>query len=151
MKTGIYGGTFNPIHLGHMQAAAFAAKELELEQLVLIPAGIPPHKAMAQDSPDNCHRLAMARLAAERLQLELGIPVVVSDMEMEIALRSGVSPHKIIWNGPIKNAEKVARLLLDGGTVNIDSVFELDFLRLLADSNPDTTLNIGIRCNFDVF
>ena len=74
MKTGIYGGTFNPIHLGHMQAAAFAAKELGLEQLVLIPAGIPPHKAMAQDSPESCHRLAMTRLAAEKLQLETVCP-----------------------------------------------------------------------------
>ncbi len=97
MKTGIYGGTFNPIHLGHMQAAAFAAKELGLEQLVLIPAGIPPHKAMAQDSPASCHRLAMTRLAAEKLQLETGIPVVVSDMELRREGKSFTSDTLAIW------------------------------------------------------
>lgn len=97
MKTGIYGGTFNPIHLGHMQAAAFAAKELGLEQLVLIPAGIPPHKAMAQDSPESCHRLAMTQLAAERVQLETGIPVVVSDMEINREGKSFTSDTLTIW------------------------------------------------------
>ena len=97
MKTGIYGGTFNPIHLGHMQAAAFAAKELGLEQLVLIPAGIPPHKAMAQDSPENCHRLEMTRLAADKLQLDLGIPVEVSDMEINREGKSFTSDTLSIW------------------------------------------------------
>ena len=42
MKIGIYGGTFNPIHLGHMAAAKFAAEYLDLDKLYLVPAGIPP-------------------------------------------------------------------------------------------------------------
>ena len=37
MKIGIYGGTFNPIHLGHMEAARFAAEYLALDKLLLIP------------------------------------------------------------------------------------------------------------------
>ena len=42
MKIGIYGGSFNPPHLGHMAAAESAAKYLGLDELLLIPAGIPP-------------------------------------------------------------------------------------------------------------
>lgn len=64
MKIGIYGGTFNPIHAGHMAAAAFAAEYLQLDLLYLIPAGIPPHKALAEDTPASEHRLNMTRLAA---------------------------------------------------------------------------------------
>ena len=48
-----------------------------------------------------------------------GYAEVVSDMELEIALRSGVDPKRIIWNGPIKNSERVNSLLLAGGTVNL--------------------------------
>ena len=45
MKIGIYGGTFNPPHLGHLQAARAVFELLKLDKLLLIPAGIPPHKA----------------------------------------------------------------------------------------------------------
>ena len=79
-----------------------------------------------------------------------GFAEVVSDMEMEIALRIGVEPKNIIWNGPVKNAKKVEELLLLGGTVNIDSAYEIDLIKQIAEKYPDKKLNIGIRCNFEV-
>ena len=80
MKIGIYGGTFNPIHLGHMAAAKFAAEYLELDKLLLIPAGIPPHKAMAEDTALPEQRLAMTKLAAQ--SPELAGVAEVSDIEL---------------------------------------------------------------------
>lgn len=79
-----------------------------------------------------------------------GYAEVVSEMELEIALRIGVVANKIIWNGPIKNKEKIKQLLLMGGTVNIDSIFEIDTVKEIAKENPNHCLNIGLRCNFDV-
>ncbi len=79
-----------------------------------------------------------------------GFAEVVSDMEMEIALRVGVDPKNIIWNGPVKNAEKVEKLLVMGGTVNIDSSYEIDLIAKIAEQYPTHRLNIGIRCNFEV-
>jgi nicotinate-nucleotide adenylyltransferase len=58
---GILGGTFNPPHLGHLAVAAHARSELALERVVLMPARIPPHKAVERD-PGAEHRLAMCRL-----------------------------------------------------------------------------------------
>ena len=84
MKIGIYGGTFNPIHLGHMEAARFAREYLELDRLYLIPTGIPPHKELDADAPGAEHRLEMVRLAAEAL----GGEVRVSDMELRRQGRS---------------------------------------------------------------
>ncbi len=79
-----------------------------------------------------------------------GFAEVVSDMEMEVALRSGVHPSHIIWNGPIKNTKKVKELLLTGGTVNIDSVYEIEDIRQVAQEHPDHILNVGVRINYDV-
>lgn len=79
-----------------------------------------------------------------------GYAEVVSEMEMEIALRCGVNPGRIIWNGPVKNAEKTEWLLLQGGTVNADSLDELSAILAMAQKHPGRTLNIGLRCNFDV-
>lgn len=79
-----------------------------------------------------------------------GFAEVVSDMEMEIALRIGAEPEKIIWNGPYKNFKKVEQLLVMGGTVNIDSAYEIDLVADIADRYPNHKLNVGIRCNFDV-
>lgn len=79
-----------------------------------------------------------------------GFAEVVSDMEMEIALRIGVEPKNIIWNGPYKNLKKAEELLLLGGTVNIDSAYEKEWLKSLAEKYPYHRFNVGIRCNFDV-
>ncbi len=79
-----------------------------------------------------------------------GYAEVVSEMEAQIALKSGVMFDRIIWNGPIKNQEWVKKLLLEGGSVNLDSVYEIDHIRAIAESHPDHTLNLGIRCNYDV-
>ena len=82
MKIGIYGGSFNPPHLGHLAAAESAARYLELDRLMLIPAGIPPHKQLSADAPAPVHRLAMTRLMGAQLELDTLIPVEVSDMEL---------------------------------------------------------------------
>jgi nicotinate-nucleotide adenylyltransferase len=62
MRIGILGGTFNPPHLGHLVAAQEAYRELDLDRVVLIPAGIPPHKPV-DDEPGPQHRLELCRLA----------------------------------------------------------------------------------------
>lgn len=79
-----------------------------------------------------------------------GYAEVVSEMELEIALRVGVKPNRIIWNGPIKNPKKLEELLVAGGTDNIDSVEELEVVKNIAERHPDKTLNLGIRCNYEV-
>lgn len=79
-----------------------------------------------------------------------GYAEVVSHMEMEIALRVGVKPEKIIWNGPYKRTDKVEELLVAGGTVNVDSEYEIELIREIAQKYPDKNINIGIRCNFDI-
>lgn len=81
MRLGIYGGSFNPPHLGHLHAAVSAAKFLKLDELLLIPAGIPPHKQF--DEPGAEHRAAMCKLLAKQAALETKIPVRVSMMEIK--------------------------------------------------------------------
>lgn len=78
MKIGIYGGTFNPIHLGHIQAARYVMEYLKLDRLLLVPAGIPPHKTLDENAPAPEQRLAMAALAAEAV----GPAAEASDLEL---------------------------------------------------------------------
>ena len=80
MRIGIYGGTFNPPHLGHIAAARAVFDLLQLDRLLLIPAGIPPHKTLPAGSANAEQRLEMTRLAGE--QLGLGDRVEVLDMEL---------------------------------------------------------------------
>ena len=82
MKIGIYGGSFNPPHLGHQNAAIEAAKKCGLDKLLLIPAGIPPHKMMEQGSPANEHRLAMTQLMGAQAALRSGVEVETLELEM---------------------------------------------------------------------
>lgn len=79
-----------------------------------------------------------------------GYAEVVSDMELEIALRLGIDPKRIIWNGPIKNITKLEEFLVAGGTDNIDSLEELEIVKSIAKKHLDKRLNLGIRCNYDV-
>jgi len=64
VRLGILGGTFNPPHLGHLVCAQEAYRELELDRVMLIPAGIPPHKPVEHE-PGPEHRLALCRLAVQ--------------------------------------------------------------------------------------
>ena len=81
MKIGIYGGTFNPPHLGHLAAARTAIDALKLDKLLLMPAAIPPHKVLPADSPGSEHRLAMVEQMADAMNLP-GV-VEVSNLEMD--------------------------------------------------------------------
>ena len=83
MRIGIYGGTFNPIHLGHMEAARFAARELKLDQLYLVPAGLPPHKNLSADAPLPEQRLELTRLGAEALDLPNGAEALDLELRRE--------------------------------------------------------------------
>ena len=79
-----------------------------------------------------------------------GYAEVVSEMELELALRCGVEPKRIIWNGPIKDPEKLKEYILQGVTVNIDSIDEAEYIKEIAEMNNEV-LNVGIRCNYDVY
>ena len=57
MRIGIYGGTFNPIHRGHLSAASAAAEQLRLDKLLLIPDAVPPHKPLPPGSAAGADRL----------------------------------------------------------------------------------------------
>lgn len=61
-KLGILGGTFDPIHLGHLRTAVEIGQEIDLEKVYLIPSASPPHKTAEPVTPFK-HRLKMARLA----------------------------------------------------------------------------------------
>ncbi len=62
MRVGILGGTFDPIHLGHLVAAEQARCALKLDRVLFVPAGQPPHKPLAGVS-DAVHRVRMVQLA----------------------------------------------------------------------------------------
>jgi len=63
LRIGILGGTFDPIHLGHLRSAEEISQALDLEKVYLIPSASPPHKTNEPVTSFH-HRLAMTRLAA---------------------------------------------------------------------------------------
>lgn len=79
-----------------------------------------------------------------------GYAEVVSEMELEIAKRIGCKMDRVIWNGPIKNVPIMEQFLLDGGTVNIDCIEELEQVKEIHSRHADTLISVGIRCNYDV-
>ena len=82
-RIGIYGGTFNPPHIGHIQAAKQAIQRLKLDRLLLVPSNVAPHKILPANSPTALQRMEMLRIAtADCPSLE------VSDVEL---CREGVS------------------------------------------------------------
>lgn len=78
-----------------------------------------------------------------------GYAEVVSEMEAELALKCGVKPDKIIWNGPIKNTQKLQEYLELGVTVNIDCIDEARYIQKIAQMGKKR-FNVGIRCNYPV-
>ena len=63
MKIGIFGGTFDPVHLGHMIIAEQVMEELGLDHVVFVPGGIPPHKELSSVRASAEDRYAMVEAA----------------------------------------------------------------------------------------
>ena len=82
MKIGIMGGTFDPIHLGHLATAEAVREIFTLDEILFIPAARPPHK-LGRKVTDENHRLTMTRLATRSNKF-----FKVSDMELK---RTGLS------------------------------------------------------------
>lgn len=75
---------------------------------------------------------------------------VVSGFEYQMALRCGVSPDRIIFNGPVKTDEELA-LALDGGAmVNLDSLEEVKAVGRFCGARPDRNVSVGLRCGMDL-
>ena len=69
-RIGIYGGTFNPPHVGHIRGAQYAIDALQLRKLLLIPSCISPHKTIPANSPTPAQRAEMVTLAKqEKMEL----------------------------------------------------------------------------------
>ncbi len=64
MKTGLFGGTFDPVHTGHIELAKKVLSHFSLDRIIFIPAGNPPHK-LSKERTDKFHRLNMVKLATE--------------------------------------------------------------------------------------
>jgi len=74
-KIGIYGGTFDPIHIGHLRLAIEVLERLNLDQIRLIPCANPPHRSQPLFSTKQ--RLHMAQIACKNVQ-----GLIVDDYEM---------------------------------------------------------------------
>ena len=80
-RLGVFGGTFDPIHLGHLEVAEDCARKLDLDPVLMVPSNLPPHRAQPRASAQD--RMAMVQLAVigyQRLR--------ASDLEVR---RGGVS------------------------------------------------------------
>ena len=96
-RLGIFGGTFNPIHLGHLRAAEEVAEAFGLERVLFVPSAVPPHKRTGAEDPIAPAELRLAwvrraiegnpRFEADPLELEREGPSYTVDTLQEIGAR----------------------------------------------------------------
>ncbi len=128
-RIGIYGGTFNPPHLGHFQAASYALQALQLQELLMIPTGISPHKQLPEGSPTAAQRLKM---------VGLGVPtgVTVSDLELR-------------REGPSYTWQTVAQIRKEYPDAELYLLMGTDmFLSFLSWRNPERILQDAVLAVF---
>ncbi len=116
IRLGLFGGTYNPIHQGHVQAAENVRDRFQLDQVWFIPSHIPPHKSTEEvASPE--HRMNMVRLAVT------GLPgLIPSSIEIE---DEGTS-YSILTLGKIKKQFPKADLYF---ILGVDAFLEIDTWR----------------------
>ena len=104
-RVGVFGGTFDPPHVGHLAIAEWAREELQLDRVCFVPAGTPPHKRAAR-TPAS-HRLALTRLAVrgnpafevERMEVRRRGPSYTVDTLLELARREPAAERYLIVGG----------------------------------------------------
>jgi nicotinate-nucleotide adenylyltransferase len=106
LRVGILGGAFNPPHIGHLVCAQEALVQLELERVLFVPAGVPPHRELEYD-PGAEVRFEMVELAvadderfeASRIELEREGPSYTSDTLEQLASESPKDELFLILGG----------------------------------------------------
>jgi len=106
-RIGIYGGTFNPPHIGHIRAAQYAVSSLKLSKLLVIPSCVSPHKQLPEDSPAPEQRMEMLRIAFGNSD-----KIEISDLE----LRRGSTSYTYETVAEVRKLYPNAELLLFMGT-----------------------------------
>lgn len=124
-RIGILGGTFDPIHFGHLEAASASRQALSLDRILLLPARTPPHRS-TEPRASVYHRFAMIALAASSLE-----DMVASDIELrregpsytaltlEALHREGFSPAQLYF---ITGSDAFAEI---GSWYDYPRIFEL--------------------------
>lgn len=100
---GILGGTFDPVHLGHLHVATEVRREFSLRQVRLVPCAVPPHKPGARLAPAE-HRVAMLRLAiagrtglaVDTAEIDRGGVSYTVDTLQSLASRDAITPVFIL-------------------------------------------------------
>ncbi|MBI5442633.1 MAG: nicotinate (nicotinamide) nucleotide adenylyltransferase [Deltaproteobacteria bacterium] len=102
MNVGVFGGTFDPVHLGHLRVAEEAREALGLDRVVFVPSRIPPHKMAAEIAPPEL-RLEMVRRAVESnpyfevSELEIAREGPSYSVVTLRELRRGLAPGDRLW------------------------------------------------------
>ena len=125
-RIGIIGGSFDPIHTGHLIVAQDAVERLELSEVIFIPAAVPPHKQHLQQAAAE-HRLNMLQLA-----VETDLRFSVSDIELK---RGGVS-YSFDTLCELKEDKPNAELVMIVGSdtlVDLHNWYNIDELLTLCD------------------
>jgi len=112
-KIGILGGTFNPIHKGHLKAARTVIQEFYLDQILFIPSYIPPHKKNSFIAPPR-DRYNMVEIALNRYP-----DLIPSRIEIDAKEKS----YSIITLHKIKKSNPEARIFF---ILGIDAFLEID-------------------------
>ncbi|MCA1808262.1 MAG: nicotinate-nucleotide adenylyltransferase [Kiritimatiellia bacterium] len=136
-RMGIFGGTFNPLHLGHLVAAQDASEHFELSRVLFVPCDRPPHKPSHNLAP-SAHRVAMLEAALEGSHV-----FEVCDLEVR---RGGT-------NYSFDTVRELKRLYPDQELVFIigsDTLFELHSWHAIADLLQLCEFTTLVRPGFDV-
>jgi nicotinate-nucleotide adenylyltransferase len=112
-RIGLFGGTFNPIHSGHIRAAEIVQKRLKLDKVLFIPSYIPPHKD-SEGIASPAHRMKMVELA-----LHSHPRFIPSSIEVDAEERS----YSIITLGKIKKLYPNSRIFF---ILGVDAFLEID-------------------------
>ncbi|MBQ5746398.1 MAG: nicotinate-nicotinamide nucleotide adenylyltransferase, partial [Clostridia bacterium] len=123
MSIGIFGGAFNPPHLGHRRALESFIAKLSLDKVYIIPSFLSPHKEIPESSASFEDRLEMCRLAFSGVSAE----VVFSDIERRLYDKTG---KKSYTSGTVKALDEKKPFLFVGSDMffTLESWNEADFL-----------------------
>lgn len=136
-RIGIFGGSFNPIHMGHLILAQDALELFELNKIIFVPCACPPHKP-AKDLAPADHRLSMIEAA-----LEGDLRMEVSDIEIR---RGGVS-YSVDTAREIRRMNPEAEVVFVVGSDSLPELHQwkdigqlLELCRFVALARPGTDL-----------